>query len=88
MKEEKKISIAIPVYNTEKYLSGCIDSILEQSYGDFELILVDDGSKDASFEICKLYQQKDARVKVYHKENSGVSAARNFGQTTKPSSYL
>lgn len=82
------LSIIVPVYNTEKYLSECIDSILEQSYGDFELILVDDGSKDASFEICKLYQQKDARVKVYHKENSGVSAARNFGLSVARGEYI
>ena len=69
----------MPVYNSEKYLGVCIDSILSQSFRDFELILVDDGSRDSSQRICDDYAQKDSRVKVIHKENGGVSSARNVG---------
>lgn len=74
-----QISIIVPVYNTEKYLHRCIDSILAQTYTDFELLLIDDGSKDNSGKICDEYAQKDARVRVFHKENGGVSSARNLG---------
>lgn len=73
------ISVIIPVYNTEKYLHRCIDSVLAQTYKDFELLLIDDGSKDSSGIICDEYAAKDARVRVFHKENGGVSSARNFG---------
>lgn len=73
------ISVIVPVYNTEKYLRRCIDSVLAQTYADFELLLIDDGSKDKSGEICDEYAQKDARVRVFHKENGGVSSARNLG---------
>ena len=73
------ISIIVPIYNAESTLKKCIDSILTQSNHDFELILVDDGSKDASPAICDEYTKRDARVKVYHKENGGVSSARNLG---------
>lgn len=74
-----KISIIVPVYNTEQYLSRCIDSILGQSFTDFELLLVDDGSPDGSGAICNAYAEKDKRVRVFHKENGGVSSARNLG---------
>ncbi len=74
-----KISIIVPVYNVEKYLSQCIDSILMQTYGDYELLLINDGSKDASGRICDEYARKDDRVIVFHKTNGGVSSARNFG---------
>lgn len=74
-----KISVIVPVYNVEKYLPRCIDSILAQSFTDFELILVDDGSKDSSGKICEAYVTKDDRVKVLHKENGGASTARNAG---------
>lgn len=74
-----KISIIIPVYNVEKYIRKCIDSILFQTFIDFELILVDDGSKDSSGEICDEYQNKDSRIKVIHKSNGGLSSARNAG---------
>lgn len=74
-----QISIIVPVYNTERYLSRCIDSILGQSFRDFELLLIDDGSKDGSGAICDEYAVKDARVKVFHQENQGVSVARNVG---------
>ena len=73
------ISIIIPVYNVEKYLPQCIDSVLAQSYRNFELILVDDGSPDGSPSICDRYACKDNRVKVIHQQNSGVSTARNNG---------
>lgn len=73
------ISIIIPVYNTEKYLRRCLDSIIAQTYKDFECILVDDGSTDNSGKICEEYASKDVRFKVFHKENGGVSSARNLG---------
>lgn len=73
------ISIIVPIYNVEGYLSQCLDSILTQSYQDWECILVDDGSKDGSGGICDDYQEKDERFKVIHKQNGGVSSARNIG---------
>lgn len=73
------ISIIIPVYNVEKYLTECLDSILSQTYTDFEVILVDDGSPDNSGTICDEYAQKDMRIRVIHQKNAGVSAARNNG---------
>lgn len=73
------ISIIIPIYNGEKYLRRCIDSVLVQSFNDFELILVDDGSSDNSYNICYEYTRKDSRVKVLSQINSGVSEARNNG---------
>ena len=74
-----KISVIVPVYNAEKYLCGCVDSVLAQAFTDFEVLLIDDGSKDKSGEICDEYAKKDNRVKVFHKENGGVSSARNLG---------
>lgn len=73
------LSVIIPVYNTEKYLPRCVDSVLGQSFQDFELLLVDDGSTDGSGFICDAYSEKDSRVSVFHKENGGVSSARNVG---------
>ena len=73
------ISIIVKVYNSEKTLNRCIDSIFGQSYRNFELLLINDGSKDCSGEICDKYARKDSRVKVFHKENGGVSSARNVG---------
>lgn len=73
------ISIIVPVYNAEKTLRECVDSILYQDYRDFELLLIDDGSKDSSPLICDEYAVIDRRVKVYHKPNGGVSSARNLG---------
>lgn len=74
----KKISIIIPVYNAERFLRRCLDSVLNQSYSNWECIIVDDGSKDSSFAICDEYVKTDSRFKVIHKEN-GVSEARNIG---------
>ena len=74
-----KLSVIIPVYNTEQYLSRCIESVLGQSFDDFELLLIDDGSADGSEAICDKYAEKDSRVRVFHKENGGVSSARNLG---------
>lgn len=74
-----KISIIIPVYNVEQYLARCIDSILAQTFTDFELLLIDDGSKDNSGKICDEYAEKDDRIRVFHKKNDGVSSARNLG---------
>ncbi|MCR5039689.1 MAG: glycosyltransferase family 2 protein [Bacteroidales bacterium] len=74
-----KLSVIVPVYNTRQYLSRCIDSILNQSFTDFELLLIDDGSTDGSGGVCDAYAEKDGRVRVFHKENGGVSSARNLG---------
>lgn len=82
------ISIIVPVYKVEKYLSECIDSILAQTYENFELILVDDGSPDNSGKICDEYAQKDKRIKVIHKENAGVSSARNTGLDNANGDYI
>lgn len=73
------LSIIIPVYNAEKYISSCIDSIRNQTFSDFELILVDDGSTDSCGMICDDYRKLDSRIKVIHQSNSGVSSARNRG---------
>lgn len=73
------ISLIVPVYNAEKYLHRCIDSILVQTFTDFELLLINDGSKDKSGTICDEYAAKDSRVRVFHKKNGGVSSARNVG---------
>lgn len=73
------VSLIVPVYNAQKYLDKCINSLLAQTYKDIEIILVDDGSTDDSLKICNKYADLDARVKVFHQENAGVSAARNYG---------
>lgn len=73
------ISIIVPIYNTEPYLARCVDSILNQSFIDFELLLVDDGSTDGSGAVCDTYAERDGRIRVFHKENGGVSSARNMG---------
>ena len=73
------ISVVVPIYNVEDVLCFCIDSILNQTYSNFELLLVDDGSTDKSGDICDQYARKDTRIRVFHKENGGVSSARNLG---------
>lgn len=76
---QPKISIIVPVYKAEQHLHRCVDSILAQTFTDFELLLIDDGSPDNSGTICDEYAKKDNRVRVFHKENGGVSSARNLG---------
>lgn len=73
------ISIVVPIYNCERFLPSCIDSILAQSFQDFEVLLVDDGSNDQSGAICDQYASQDTRIRVFHRANAGVSASRNFG---------
>lgn len=82
------ISIIVPVYNTEKYLDECIQSILSQTYTDFELLLINDGSTDRSGEICDAYALKDERIKVFHQQNSGQSNARNLGIAKSTKRYI
>lgn len=82
------ISIIIPVYNVEKWLNKCIDSILVQSYKNFEVILVNDGSTDKSGEICDKYSKEDNRVKVFHNKNKGLSYSRNFGVKNSNGKYV
>lgn len=72
-------SVIIPVYNAERHLKACVDSVLHQTFGNFEILLIDDGSKDESAMICDKYALIDARIKVIHKDNGGVSSARNLG---------
>lgn len=88
MNKSPKVSIIVPVYNAEKCLTQCIDSVLSQDFTDFELLLIDDGSKDNSGFICDEYSQKDKRIRVFHKENGGVSSARNLGINNAQGEYL
>ena len=83
-----EISIIVPVYNTEKYITRCINSILEQTFENWELLLIDDGSRDSSGKICDIFQKKDSRIKVIHKKNEGVSIARNLGITLSKGNYI
>ena len=82
------LSIIVPVYQAGKYLEKCIKSILDQTFTDFELILVDDGSNDGSEKICDDYAKKDARIKVIHQKNQGVSSARNAGMNCAEGDYI
>lgn len=84
----KKISVIVPVYNVEKYLSQCLDSIIHQTYKNLEIILVDDGSTDSSGLICDNYSQKDKRIKIIHKCQGGLSAARNAGLKIATGEYI
>jgi len=88
MKEEKKISIIIPIYNVEKYLPACVESILQQTYKNLEVILVDDGSPDRCPVICDELAQKDDRIQVIHQKNKGLSGARNTGIDNAQGDYL
>ena len=88
MNAEKKISVIVPIYNQKKYLAKCLDSILEQTYKNLEIILVDDGSTDGSSLICDNYSKTDSRIKVFHQKNKGVSAARNLGIKNVTGEYL
>lgn len=84
----KMISIIVPVYNAEKYLDRCINSIIEQTYQNLELILVDDGSTDRSNKICNTWISKDDRIKYYYQKNGGVSSARNLGLMYANGKYI
>ena len=88
MKNRPIISIIVPVYNVESYLERCINSILNQTFKNFELILVDDGSTDGCKDICNEYKTKDKRIKVIHKENGGLSSARNAGLDIARGKYI
>lgn len=81
-------SIIVPIYNVEKYIDSCVQSILKQTYGNYELILVDDGSPDRCPEICDKYSVEDARIKVIHKENGGVTSARRAGLEMARGDYI
>lgn len=85
---DPKVSVIVPVYNSEAYLSMCIESILKQSYYNIEIILIDDGSTDTSLGICCEYSKRDPRVKVFHQDNKGVSAARNYGIDVSEGEYI
>ena len=87
MELEELVSVIVPVYNVEKYVGDCIESLICQSYNNIEVILVDDGSVDSSGKICDEYAQQDTRIKVIHKENGGLSEARNFGITSATGEY-
>ena len=79
MKNQPLVSVIIPVFNVEKYLNECIDSVISQTYKNIEIILVDDGSTDSSGKICDIYAENNSNIKVIHKENGGQSVARNTG---------
>ncbi len=83
-----RFSIIVPIYNVETYLEKCIDSIISQTYNDFELILIDDGSTDKSYEICKKYEVKDKRIFLIHQTNKGSAATRNLGIKHSKGEYL
>ncbi len=85
---EELISVIVPVYNVEKYLEKCIDSIINQTYKNIEILLIDDGSTDSSGEICDRYAIKDKRILVFHKENGGLSDARNKGIDIATGKYI
>lgn len=87
-KKNPTVSIIIPVYNAESFLARCVDSVLGQEYTDFELLLIDDGSKDSSGALCDAYAVSDSRVRVFHKENAGVSAARNQALSEAQGTYI
>lgn len=86
--EDKKVSVVVPIYNVEKYLNKCIDTIVHQTYKNLEIILVDDGSKDKSGLLCNQWADKDSRIKVIHKENGGLSSARNAGMENASGDYI
>lgn len=85
---EEKISVIIPVYCVEKYLSKCLNSVISQTYKNLEVILIDDGSPDRSGQICDAYAKRDARIQVIHKKNEGVARARNDGLTYATGAYI
>jgi glycosyltransferase involved in cell wall biosynthesis len=85
---EELVSVIVPIYKVEKYMHRCVDSIINQTYKKIEIILVDDGSPDSCGKICDEYAEKDNRIKVIHKENGGLSDARNAGIDIAKGNYL
>lgn len=83
-----KFSIIVPVYNVEKYILECLDSILKQDYDNYEILLINDGSTDKSGNICEIYAAKNEKIKVFHKKNGGLSSARNFGLERATGDYV
>lgn len=83
-----KVSVVIPVYNTEKYLEQCVDNVLQQSYTELEILLINDGSTDNSAMLCDQYEKQDSRVRVIHKRNGGLSSARNKGIDEATGQYI
>jgi len=88
MEHQELVSVIIPVYNVEKYLRECIDSVLKQTYTNYEVILVEDGSTDTSGQICDVYEGMDTRIRVIHQKNQGLSGARNTGFTEANGKYV
>lgn len=82
------VTIVVPVYNVQNYLARCIESLINQTYKNIEILLIDDGSNDDSAIICDEYQEKDERISVYHKENGGLSSARNYGIERAHGTYI
>ena len=83
-----RISVIVPVYRAQEYLADCVNSLLAQTFPDFELLLVDDGSPDECPRLCEAFAQKDSRIRVIHQENQGVSAARNTGIEAARGAFL
>ena len=83
-----RISVIVPVYRAQEYLADCVNSLLAQTFPDFELLLVDDGSPDECPRLCEAFAQKDSRIRVLHQENQGVSAARNTGIEVARGAFL
>lgn len=88
MTDERLVSVIIPIYDSEKYLAPCIESVLDQTFTNFELLLIDDGSSDRSAEICRYYQGKDKRIRLIQQENAGAGAARNRGLEEAQGAYI
>ena len=88
MDRQPLLSIIVPVYKAEKHLDRCVESILSQTYGNIELVLVDDGSPDACPAMCDAWAEKDGRIKVIHKPNGGLSSARNAGLVKASGEYV
>lgn len=88
IKNEKLISVIIPVYNIEKYIFKCLSSVASQKYTNLEIIVVDDGSTDNSGEICDMFAAGDNRIKIIHQKNAGLSAARNAGIDASKGEYI
>ena len=86
--ENQLISVIVPIYNVENYLRQCLDSILEQTFHNLEILLVNDGSTDDSGQICQEYLKKDSRIRYFEKENGGLSDARNYGIERAQGEYL